>query len=109
MVRDMSQAPKTSAAPLRSALLWDLAPTGLDGGEHESFLVGRVLGHGSIDDIRSLRREIGDASIRAYLVRSRGRRVDRRRLRFLEAILDLERAEVDAWLADPSRRVWDER
>ena len=109
IVRHMSRPPTGCAAPLRPALLWDVAPGALDGEAHGSFIIGRVLGHGSADEIRALRRDLGDARIRGYLERTRGRRVDRRRLRYLEAILGLERAEVETWLADPARRIWDER
>jgi hypothetical protein len=49
------------------------------------------------------------AALRDHLARTRGRSVDRRRLRYLEAILDLDRAAVDGWLADPSRRIWEGR
>jgi hypothetical protein len=105
----MSRPPTTHAAQLRPTLLWDVAPDAVDPKAHRSFLVGRVLGDGSVDDLCALRRDLGDAPIREYLTRTRGRRVDRRRLRYLEAILDLRRAEVDAWLADPARRIWDGR
>jgi hypothetical protein len=94
---------------LRPALLWDVAPGALDGEAHGSFVIGRVLGHGSTEEIRALRRDLGDERLRDYLVHTRGRRVDRRRLRYLEAILGLERGETEAWLADPARRIWDQR
>jgi hypothetical protein len=98
-------------APLKisAALLWDVPADGVDGTRHREFLIGRALGHGSIDAIRALRRDLGDAALRDYLERTRGRRVDRRRLRYLEAILDLDHVAVDAWLAEPSRRIWEGR
>jgi hypothetical protein len=105
----MSRPSSTPFASLRPELLWDVADDAVDRVRHRAFLVGRVLGHGSVDEIRALRRDLGDAELREHLLRSRGRRVDRRRLRYLEAILDLDRAAVDAWLADPARRVWDGR
>jgi hypothetical protein len=105
----MSRPSKNPAGPLRPELLWDVAGEAIDWERHREFLVGRVLGRGSVDDIRGLRRGLGDATLRHHLLRTRGRRVDRRRLRYLEAILGLDRAEVDGWLSDPSRRVWDER
>lgn len=109
IVRHMSRPSTGCTAPLRAALLWDVASGAVDGEMHRSFVLGRVLGHGTADEIRALRRDIGDARIRDYLVGTRGRRVDRRRLRYLEAILGLERADVETWLADPARRIWDER
>jgi len=95
--------------PIPGALLWDVSPGAIDPAAHGDFLVGRVLAAGSVEDIRALRREAGDEALRAHLRRTRARRVDRRRARYLAAILDLDRAEVDAWLARPERRVWDAR
>lgn len=107
----MSLSPTAGApaASIRAALLWDVDRAGVDTARHLEFLVGRVLGHGSIDDIRALRLRAGDDALRDYLARTRGRRICRRRLRYLAAILDIERAAVDSWIADPARRVWDER
>lgn len=94
---------------ISAALLWDVPAERVDGAAHREFLIGRALGHGSVDAIRALRRDLGDTAIRDHLERTRGRKIDRRRLRYFEAILDLDRAAVDSWLADPSRRIWDGR
>ena len=96
-------------AQARSALLWDVPAGEIDPIAHRDFLVGRVLGAGSVADIRALRRDLGDGALRGYLARTAARRIDRRRVRYLEAILDLDAALVDGWLADPRRRVWDAR
>jgi len=94
---------------ISAALLWDVPAGRVDDAAHREFLIGRALGHGSVDAIRMLRRDLGDAALHDNLLRTRGRRIDRRRLRYLEAILDLDHAEVGEWLADPSRRIWDGR
>lgn len=94
---------------ISAALLWDVPADGIDRTRHREFLIGRALAHGSVDAIRALRRDLGDETLCDHLLRTRGRRIDRRRLRYLEAILDLDRGEVDAWLADPARRIWDGR
>lgn len=93
----------------RDALLWDVRADAIDPAAHGDFLVGRVLGAGTVDDIRALRRDLGDDTLCGYLARTRARRLDRRRVRYLEAILALDAADVTAWLADGSRRVWDAR
>jgi hypothetical protein len=99
----------TPAVQPRAALLWDVRADAIDPATHRDFLVGRVLGFGTVDDIRALRRDLGDGALCGYLSRTRARRLDRRRVRYLEAILGLDATCVAVWLADPGRGVWDAR
>ncbi len=50
-----------------------------------------------------------DAELRAWLVQRRGAELSSKHLRFWELILNLPRRQVNAWLADPQQRIWDER
>jgi hypothetical protein len=101
--------PMIATARVPKALLWDVSADEIDEEAHRNFLIGRLLGLGSVEDIRTLRRNLGDVALRDYLRRTTARRLDRRRVRYLEAVLDLDPVEVDGWLSDPNRRVWDER
>jgi hypothetical protein len=69
----------------------------------------RLLEAGDGPAHRWLRNTVGDDRLRAIFRKSRGRFVDARRLRYWQILLDLRPADVDAWLADPARRVWEER
>ena len=57
-------------------LLWDVNESDVSWEEHQDFLVRRILTHGNWDQIRSLRRHIGDAAILDYITHTRGRGLD---------------------------------
>jgi hypothetical protein len=96
-------------APLPEGLLWDVDPSDVSWTEHRDFLLRRVLSRGSWQQICSLRGRVGDQELRDYLVRSRGRGLSPRQLRFWETILDLDHDQVSGWIAEERRRVWDHR
>jgi hypothetical protein len=70
-------------------LFWDVDPATLDPERHEEFIVGRVLVEGDWPAVRALRRAMGDARLATFVRQAGRRRLDRRTLRFLEAVLDL--------------------
>jgi hypothetical protein len=70
-------------------LFWDVDPSSLDPERHEDFILGRVLVDGDWSIVRALRREVGDPGLAAFVRRAGRRRLDRRTLRFFEAVLDL--------------------
>jgi hypothetical protein len=67
-------------------LFWDVEPASLDPVAHEDFILGRVLSEGDEAMVRALRAEVGDAGLRAFLLRA-PHRLDRRTRRFLEVVL----------------------
>ena len=69
-------------------LFWDVDPARLDPGQHEDFILGRLLNEGDWDVVQALRREIGDHALGEF-VRRAGRRFDRRTRRFLEVVLEI--------------------
>ena len=69
----------------------------------------RLLAAGDGPALAWLRQEVGDERLRALIRATRGRDLDARRLRFWQIVLNLAGEEVDAWLADPARRVWEGR
>ena len=72
-------------------------------------IVGRILVVGDWDSIRWLRRRLPDAELRSWLEHRRGAGLSNRQLRFWELILDLPHREVNAWLANPARQIWENR
>lgn len=56
-----------------------------------------------------LRHAVGDSALRHWILEAEGRLLSRKQLRFWELILQLPTAEVNRWLADTSREVWDNR
>jgi hypothetical protein len=72
-------------------------------------VIGRVLSAGDWESLRWLRRAAGEASIRAYLERTRGRLLSPRQLRLWQVLLGLPEETVTAWLGGEARRLWDRR
>jgi hypothetical protein len=78
--------------------------------EKDWFLVtGRILSHGGWEDIRWLRKRLGDDELAKFIIHRRGADLTPKQLRFWEFILGLPHKEVDRWLAAEERRIWDQR
>ena len=88
---------------------WDQDFDGLRWPEDLEPVARRLLAAGDGPALAWLRKEAGDGRLRDLIRATRGRDLDARRLRYWQIILDLPADEVDAWLADPARRVWEER
>jgi hypothetical protein len=107
---DGSSASRRSALPPRVAdLLWEYEADVVDPERNRELLFARILSRGDWRSITWLRESYGDAAVREWLIRTRGRHLDRRAVRLWQAIWGLSGEEVDAWLAAPHRRIWDER
>jgi hypothetical protein len=91
------------------ALFWEYGDRPISLDRDREFVIDRVLSEGDWESIRWLRREVGAEAIRGHLVRTHGRRLSPRQLRLWQVLLDLPAAEVDAWIHDDARRIWDER
>ena len=91
------------------SLFWEYDPEDLNLSENREFIIKRVLSHGSVEDFKALRKTVGDKEIKAVLMRTRGRGIDRRRIRFYQVIFSLPAKEVEAWLNDPARAIWEGR
>lgn len=90
-----------------SHLFWDYEFEELDLLKDEHLIMRKVLSHGGIDDLKILVDLFGKKRIKEFLLETRGRGIDKRRLRFYEAFFDLPRREVDSWIKDPLRKFWD--
>ena len=100
----------TSALPAEFApLFWDVDFAATHWPEHADFVVKRILDQGGLDAIRWVRAAVGDERLVRWLGSRHGAGIDRRRLRFFEAILEIPHRRVNAWLRRPERQVWDNR
>ena len=88
-------------------LFWDCDFATLDGARQCNFVIGRVLASGPLDAIRWLRRTYGDDMIRDWIIRHRGRQLSSQQVRFWEAIIGLPAEDVQQWLAEPERQLWE--
>ena len=91
------------------SLIWEYDFGRIDPVRELELVIKRILSHGSVEDLRWLRKTLGDEEVEAFLLRSKGRGIDRRRLRFYQVIFHLPSREVDLWLKDPARKIWDDR
>ena len=89
-------------------LFWDTDPGLISMTAHQRFVVVRVLGRGSWEQIRIVRSRLGDDALRAELCATRARALSAQRVRLWELVLGLPSEVVDAWLQDPGRRQWEE-
>lgn len=90
-------------------LFRDYRPDTLQFQRDQGLIIGRVLSEGNWEQIQWLRRELGDTPLRCWLLENKGRTLSRRQLCFWGLILDAPPAEVEIWLKDPGRRIWDEK
>ena len=91
------------------ALLWDCDLLSISWERYASFLSERVLSRGDWDSICWLRETAGDQRLRELIRQTHGRFLPRQQIRFWQLLLALPGPEVDAWLLEPQRQVWDNR
>jgi hypothetical protein len=92
-----------------SPLFWEHEFDRLSWEADAGLIIGRVLSRGTWSNIQWLRQVAGDRAIRGWITQKGGRELSTRQLRFWQAILGLRKAQVDGWLREPGRQVWDNR
>jgi len=70
-------------------------------------VIGRILASGTWYAIGWARGAYGDAVIRDWILRHRGRTLSSPQVRLWELLLDLPAAAVAEWLVSPERRMWE--
>jgi hypothetical protein len=107
----MSHRPDNSSALSEHLveLFWEYDTAELDWVEHREFIARRVLSHGRWEQLCWLREQLGDGELRRIIEKTEGRDLSPRQLRFWQLILELPAAQVDGWLQDSRRQVWDKR
>ena len=90
-------------------LFWDQEFDRLSWPEARAAVTARVLAEGGRQAIRWLRERMDDDHLRAWILDRRGRGLSARQLRYWQIVLDLPADKVDALVADPARKVWEER
>ena len=101
--------PGTGLPPFLANYFWNCEFSNLRWDDHRDFIIRRILNDGDWEALSWLRDIFGDSSIREWLVAHRGRGIERRHLRFWEAVLPIEHDLVNEWLDAPERQIWDRR
>jgi hypothetical protein len=90
-------------------LFWDHQFARLTWEADADLIISRILAAGDWDAVRWLRRSLGDEALRTWLEPRRGAGLSSRQLRFWELVLKLSHREVNDWLTDQGRQVWEGR
>ena len=90
-------------------LFWDHDFGRLTWKADSDLIIGRILAAGDWEAVRWLLRRLPRPALRHWLERRRGAGLSARQLRFWELVLGMPPRQVDTWLADPKRQVWEGR
>ncbi len=90
-------------------LFWEYDFARLSWKADADLITSKILTVGDWDSICWLRRRLSNSALRDWIERRRGAGLSARQLRFWELMLGLPRRQVNAWLADPARRLWEGR
>ncbi len=75
----------------------------------QSLIIQRILTDGSWEAILWLRSQVGDHTLKQWLISHRGRGLSPRQLRFWGLILDLPARQLDTWVQDAAETPWGRR
>ena len=90
-------------------LFWDHDFHRLRWEKDRDLIIGRLISHGDWNALIWLRSQVDSASLREWLLNRRGADLSSRQLRFWELILELPHRQVNEWLKDKGRMVWERR
>jgi hypothetical protein len=85
---------------------WDCAFPRLRWETDRDFVIARLMERGDLPAMQWLRRRVGDAELRRWLVKHRGRSLSPRRLRYWELVLDVPHRRVTAWIEAQRHLPW---
>jgi hypothetical protein len=105
----MGKLRKTALPRRLKALFWDHDFARMTWRADRDLIIGRILAVGDWDSACWLRRRLPDAQMQDWLASRGGAGLSDRHLRFWEIVLRLPRRQVNAWLTDPARVVWEGR
>lgn len=90
-------------------LFWEYHFAQLTWKADADLIIGRILTAGTWETIQWLRRRVPNSALKAWLEHRRGAGLSARQLRFWELLLELPHRQVNAWLRDPGRQLWEGR
>jgi hypothetical protein len=90
-------------------LFWDLDFHRLTWEKDRDLIISRILSHGDWNALIWLRSRVDSAILREWLLKKQGAGLSDRQLRFWELILELPHRQVNEWLKDKGRMVWERR
>ena len=88
---------------------WDYPFTRLSIKKDRDLIIRRLFSSGSWDAVCWLRRQIGDQTLREWLIANKGRGLTPRQLRFWGVVYDLPARQVNNWVRAAQNGVWGNR
>ena len=88
------------------SLFWEYGTADLNWTDDHDLIIRRVLTEGNHHALQWLRSQVGDASLRKWLLKRSGDHLSPKQLRFWELILDLPTEEVDVWVGARRHSIW---
>lgn len=96
--------------PLRmKSFFWDYRCRFLRMDRDRDLVIARLFDRGDWNDLKWLRKTLSDSELRHWLISRCGAGLSPPKLRFWELVLRLPRRDVNKWLRNENRRVWDQR
>jgi hypothetical protein len=105
--RDMMNEDHTFSAV--KSVFWDVDYRTISWDSHRDFIIQRILNTGSQDMLHWLQKTVGNQTLAAWLIEKQGAGLSPRRLRFWQLILDLPVEEVNNWVENQRRSIWQRR
>lgn len=90
-------------------LFWDHEFDRLAWPASRDLIIARILQSGGENAIRWLRQKLGDLELGRWILRTHGRGLDPRQLRFWQLVLDLPADRMDRLVAESRENVWAQR
>ena len=90
-------------------VFWDYNFNRLRWEKDRDLIIGRILSQGDWQALEWLRSRVDSVSLRDWLSSRRGAGLSSGKLRFWGLILELPPREVNKWLKDKGRMVWERR
>lgn len=105
------ESEQTSASLPKSLqkYFWDYSFKDLSWSKDRDLIIRRLLTDGSWESILWLRKQIGDDSLRRWLITHQARSLSPRQIRFWSLVLDLPKLRVEAWTQTARSSPWSQR
>jgi hypothetical protein len=90
-------------------LFWDHTFSRISFANDKDLIIRRILSVGSWDAVCWLRKEIGDETLREWIISHKGRGLTPRQLRFWGFRYDLPTRQVNKWVQNAQSGIWAKR
>ena len=112
LAHQLSLGSKRTSAALPKSLkrfFWDYSFEDLSWSKDRDLIIRRLLTDGSWESVRWLRKQIGDDSLRRWLITHQARGLSPRQIRFWSLVLGLPKLRVETWAQTARSSPWSKR